>query len=148
MIVLRDFTHLDVYKLQEFQYGDMSKEDVLALIETWNKKQYEENYFEMFAIIEENGNIVGYASLYGRSKHIVSCGLEIYPAYRGKGYGTSAYHELLSLAKEKGYSIAVAQVRADNVASIALHKKVGFEAEEYTYINKNGNPVYYFIKTL
>lgn len=125
----------------------MSHEDLRALIETWNQKTYKENYFEMFAV-EENGTIVGQASLYGRSEHIVSCGLELYSACRGKGYGTAAYRELLSLAKQKGFSIAVAQVRADNAASIALNKKMGFEAEDYTYINKKGNPIYYFIKTL
>lgn len=125
----------------------MSQEDLQALIETWNKKEYKENYFEMYAI-EENGVIVGQASLHGRSEHIVSCGLELYSEYRGKGYGTAAYRELLSFAKLKGFVIAVAQVKADNAASIALNKKMGFEAEDYTYINRKGNPIYYFIKAL
>lgn len=147
MIILRNFVKSDIQQLQKSEYRDMSQEDLQALIDTWNKKQYEENYFEMYAI-EEYGIIVGQASLCGRSKHIVSCGLELYSAYRGKGYGTCAYRELLSLAKIKGFTIAVAQVRTDNAASIALHKKMGFEAEDYTYINKKGNPIYYFIKPL
>lgn len=146
MIALRNFTYSDIQQLQKL-YNDMSQADLQTLIKTWNKKIHEENYFEMYAI-EDNGVIVGQASLYGRSIHIVSCGLELYPSYRGKGYGLSAYGELLEFAKQKGFTIAVAQVKSDNTASIALHKKMGFEAEDYTYTNKKGNPIYYFIKTL
>ncbi len=146
MITLRNFANSDIQQLQK-EYSNMSKAKLQSLIETWNKKEYEDNYFEMYAI-EENGVIVGQASLYGRSEHIVSCGIEVYSTYRGKGYGTAAYRELLSFAKTKGFAIAVAQVRADNAASIALNKKMGFEAEDYTYINKKGSPIYYFIKTL
>lgn len=147
MITLRNFDNSDVRQLQRSEYKDMSQDDLRALIEAWNKKEYKASYFEMYAI-EENGVIVGQASLYGRSEHIVSCGLELYSAYRGKGYGTAAYKELLSLAGSKDFSIAVAQVKADNAASIALHKKLGFEAEDYTYINAKGDPIYYFIKAL
>lgn len=147
MITLRNFTNSDIRQIQQCQYSNMSQAELQAVIETWNKKQYKENYFEMYAI-EENGIIIGQASLYGRSKHIVSCGLELYAAYREKGHGTSAYRELLSLAKTKGFTIAVAQVDVDNAASIAIHKKMGFEAEDYTYINKKGNPIFYYIKSL
>lgn len=147
MITLRNFVNSDIQQLQKSEYRDMSQDDLQALIENWNKKEYEEKYFEMYAI-EENGVIFGQASLYGRSEHIVSCGIELYAAYRGKGYGTCAYRELLSFAKTKGFTIAVAQVRVDNAASIALNKKMGFEAEDYTYINEKGNPIYYFIKAL
>jgi len=47
-----------------------------------------------------------------------------------------------------GYKIAAAQVRVDNIASIALNKKLEFECENSEYINKKGNKVYYFIKTI
>lgn len=147
MITLRNFADSDIQQLQMSEYANMSQEDLRALIESWNRKEYEGNYFEMYAI-EENGVIYGQASLYYRSEHIVSCGLELYTEYRGEGYGTAAYRELLSFAKSKGFVIAVAQVKTDNAASIALNKKLGFEAEDYVYINKKGNPIYYFIKAL
>lgn len=147
MIILRNFENSDVRQLQQYEYGNLSQEEIRTLIATWNQKQYRKNYFEMYALVE-NGIVFGQASLYGRSEHIVSCGLEVYPPYRGKGYGTIAYRQLLALAKQKGFTIAVAQVRADNVASIALNRKTGFEAEEYTYINQKGNPIYYFVKAL
>lgn len=147
MITLRNFVNSDIGQLQKDKYAGMPSETLQALIDTWNQKKFEENYFEMVAIVE-NHTLIGEASLYGRSEHMVSCGIELYPAYRGKGYGTLAYPKLLSLAKQKGFTIAVAQVRADNFASIALHKKVGFETEDYTYKNRKGNPIYYFIKRL
>lgn len=101
----------------------------------------------MFAIVNDN-EIVGSASLYQRSNSIISCGLEIYPCYQRKGYATVAYEQLLSIAKNKGYTIAVAQSLVGNKSSIALNKKLGFECEDYEYVNKKGNKVYYFIKTL
>lgn len=145
MTKLRNFENSDIPQLQK--NTSLSQADLQDLIESWNKKEYNKNYFEMFAV-EENGIIIGQASLYGRSEHIVSCGLELYSPYRGKGYGTLAYRKLLSFAKEKGFTIAVAQVRADNLASIALHKKARFEAEDYTYLNGKGYPIYYFLKNL
>ena len=44
-------------------------------------------------------------------------------------------------AKKSGYKIATAQIRKDNIASIQLHKKLGF-ALDREMINKRGNEVY------
>lgn len=147
MIELRNFTNADIEKLQKHEDSELSHADCERLILTWNEKKYNDGYFEMYAVIN-NGNIVGKASLYARSEHIVSCGIELYAEFRGKGYATAAYPILLSLAKQKRFTIAVAQVLANNAASIALHKKAGFEAEDYTYTNQQGKQIYYFIKAL
>lgn len=147
MVSLRNFAYTDIPILQKHGYGNYTNADFKALIDAWNSKAYKSSYFEMFAIVS-GFEIVGYASLYQRSKSIVSCGLEIYPEYQRKGYASSAYGQLLDIAKDKGYKIAVAQVLTDNVASIALNKKLGFEAEDYIYINEKGDKVYYFIKPL
>lgn len=40
------------------------------------------------------------------------------------------------------------QIRADNVASIALHNSLGFETDGYVYTNKKGNEVLIYIKVL
>ncbi|MBD5130996.1 MAG: GNAT family N-acetyltransferase [Clostridiales bacterium] len=133
--------------MKKHGYEHCSYEELKKLIDTWNSKIYDNSYFEMYAI-EFEFEIVGYASLYQRSKSIVSCGLEIYPDYQRKGFASSAYSQLLENAKNKGFKIAVAQVLIENAASIALNKKLGFECEKYEYINKQGNKVYYFIKSL
>ena len=147
MVSLRQFTCADIPILQEHGYGQYSREELKALLDTWNSKVYNNSYFEMFAI-ENETEIVGYASLYQRSNSIISCGLEIYPNYQRMGYATSAYARLLEIAKERGYKIAVAQVLTDNVASIALNQKLGFEAEDYEYVNQKGDKVFLFIKAL
>lgn len=147
MVSLRNFTYTDIPILQKRGYGNYSNADLKALIDTWDSRVYNNSYFEMFAIVS-GFEIVGYASLYQRSKSIVSCVLEIYPEYQRKGHASSAYGQLLDIAEDKGYKIAVAQVLTNNAASIALNKKLGFEAEDYIYINEKGDKVYYFIKPL
>ena len=147
MISLRNFTYDDISVLQKYGYAYNSVEELRALIDTWNSKTHQNLYFEMF-VIDNGMQAVGFASLFERSKSIVSCGLEIYPDFQRKGYASNAYSELLHVAKLQGYQIAVAQVRADNEASIALNRKLGFEAEDYKYINQRGEEIYYFIKSL
>ena len=147
MILIRSYTYGDIPVLQKNGYRNKSIEELQALIDTWNREIYENSYFEMFAI-DHGGVVVGNASLYQRSQSIVSCGLEIYPEYQRKGYATGAYAQLLQIAKARGYKIAVAQVSADNEPSIALNRKLGFEAEEYRYIKQKGKEIYYFIKCL
>lgn len=147
MISLRNFTYDDIPVLQKNGYAHKSKKELQALIDTWNRNVYENSYFEMFAI-DNAVQAVGCASLYRRSKSIVSCGLEVYPEYQRKGFASRAYSQLLHKAKTQGYQIAVAQVRADNEASIALNRKLGFEAEDYKYMNQRGDEIYYFIKCL
>ena len=147
MLFLRSFTYEDISVLQHYGYAHKTMEELRVLIDTWNRRVHDNAYFEMFAI-DSNGQTVGYASLYQRSHTIVSCGLEIYPDYQRRGYASEAYEKLLRIAKEKGYSIAVAQVKANNTASIALNRKLGFEAENYKYINQKGDEIFYFIKAL
>lgn len=147
MTILRNFSYKDISDLQQHGYAQYSKDNLEALIDSWNSKTYDGAYFEMFAVCNETATL-GYASLYQRSKSIVNCGIEIYPDYQSKGYGYDAYSKLICRAKDLGFKIAVAQVLKDNIASIALHIKLGFEAEEYEYLNKEGKKVYYFIKIL
>lgn len=144
MITLRNFTRLDIPVLQSNGYNKYSYNELCNLIDRWqNDKSYNDFYFEMFAIVNDN-EVVGSASLYQRSQSIISCG----PNYQRKGYATTAYGQMLTIAKNKGYKIAVAQIRVDNIASIGLNKKLGFEAENHEYVNQKGNKVYYFIKNL
>ena len=61
--------------------------------------------------------------------------------YRRKGYAFEAMKQAYEYAKKRGYKIATAQIRKDNIASIQLHKKLGF-ALDREMINKRGNEVY------
>lgn len=111
------------------------------------KKSHNGRYFEAFAV-EVGEELVGCLSIYQRTASAVSFGVEIFSAHQGKGHGTRALEEGLRLAKEKGFSIAMDQVLVDNPASLAIHRKLGFECDGYVYRNQKDNNVCLWIKVL
>jgi phosphinothricin acetyltransferase len=48
-------------------------------------------------------------------------------AHRGRGIGTTLYDHLLRVVADLGYCNAFAAIALPNDASIALHRRVGFE---------------------
>ncbi len=74
--------------------------DVRDLITEWNSCIYQGRYFEMFAV-ESGSRIVGYVSLYEKSRSVASAGVEIFPEERGKGFASVAMIDLLKYAAEK-----------------------------------------------
>ena len=56
--------------------------------------------------------------------------------------------EAIKVAKERRYEIVLQQIRTDNSASIRLHEALGFEKDNNTYINRNGNEVYLYLKAI
>lgn len=77
----------------------------------------------------------------------ITCGIDIFTAFRRLGYASNAVSMALEHAKSLGYKIAVASVRKNNIASIALHKKLKFEID-HEYINSKVNEVYFFLKAI
>ena len=146
MITILPVGHNDVELFAGSSYGEMSRDDIHHMIDESVKKQHNNRYFELFAVLEE-GNCVGFVSLYEHSETEISCGPETKMKYRKQGIATQGVHEALAHAKRLGFKKAVAQVRKDNLASIALHNKLGFTlCKEYT--NPKGRLVLWFEKTL
>ncbi len=146
MIVLRNFDKADAEMIQK--YGCMTSiDEVETMIEQWNTKEFNGSYFEMFAIVDGD-SVVGCISLWGKSKKIASIGPEVYEPYRKRGYGKAALEACMDIAMKKGYKIIVQQIRENNVASIALHKSLGFETDGYLFRNRHNNAVYIYMKTL
>lgn len=145
MVSLRRFEGKDAEFLSNL-YG-ISKERAEQLIGEWETLKYGDRYFEMFAVVREE-KIVGTVSLYEHSESVVSAGPEIFGEYRRKGYGAQALELAVGVAKKRGYRVVLQQVRADNVASLALHKKLGFETDNYIYKNRKGNDVLIFVKPI
>lgn len=110
-------------------------------------KKHNGRYFEAFAI-EVGDDLVGCLSIYQRTTSSVSLGIEIFAAHQGKGHGARALEEGLRLAKEKGFALVMDQVNVDNRASLAIHRKAGFECDGYTYKNGNDHLVCLWIKVL
>ena len=147
MISLRHFLETDAELLQANQLYNKSKEDILSLIHEWKTKSYNGKYFEMFAVVND-ADIVGSISLYEHSPSVASVGVEILANHRRKGYAVDAMRLLLKYAMEKGYKIIQQQIRTDNVASIRLHEKLGFETDGYVYVNQKGHDILLYLKAL
>lgn len=146
MISIRNFTEYDVMTLKQLQYTNLEESEIIDIIRKWETKEYQGKYFEMFAVVD-NENIVGYISIMEHSKNIISYGVNIYDRYRRKGYAQSGSKLVFGYAKNRGYKIAISQVRVDNAASLGLHVKLGFDID-HKYVNSKGNEVYCLIKSL
>ena len=147
MVSLRNFTLDDAVEFQQKQSMNMSLDEVESLLKQWQEKEFEGKYCEMFAVIND-AEIVGMISLYQHSENVISCGPEIFERYRKQGIGGEAMKLAMKIAKNKGYKLVSQQIRVNNTASIALHKKLGFETDEYIYQNQKGNHVQIFTKLL
>lgn len=86
-------------------------------------------------------------NLYARSDCTISIGPEIKKRLRRQGYGFRAETLALEHARKMGYSVAVANVREENAASIALHEKLGFAVGAHC-LSEHGKPIRVYIKAL
>lgn len=82
-------------------------------------------------VIEDNNTIVGFGCLSKYSdregyKYTVENSVYIHHNHRSKGYGKTMLAFLIEKANELGYKCIVANIDADNIKSIELHKRLGF----------------------
>ncbi len=80
--------------------------------------------------------IAGWAALSPVSKRLVYRGVaevSIYigEAFRGKGVGTTLFKELIAQAEASGLWTLQSSIFRENLATIALHKKMGFREIGY-----------------
>lgn len=83
-------------------------------------------------ILEDEGRILGYACAVrwkGRAAYRFSVESTIYLAdgCGGRGLGLMLYRELLDQLRNRGMHCILAGIALPNVASVALHEKLGFE---------------------
>lgn len=141
-MTIRNFTQGDITEAEK-RFGTNAG----ALIAEWESKTYNGKFFEMFAVVDGE-NIVGTVSLYEHSESVVSLGVEIFEEYRRRGYALRACALALERARERRYRIVLDQVREDNKASIALHRRLGFENDGYIYITQKGSRVLLYIRAI
>ena len=146
MIKLKSIADSDITQLRKYYFKGQSDVEIADIIKEFQNKEYKGKYFEMFGIYERD-LLIGLVSLYQHNSFSVSAGPEVFEPYRKKGYGCEAMVKAYEIAKAKGYKLASAQIRTDNVASIKLHEKLGFELET-ELINLKGNKVYIYQKLL
>lgn len=146
MIELFPVSEDNITDFADTSYSEMSDEERLCMIRESMQKEHEGAYFEILAVYNKD-QIVGFMNLFAHSEHVISIYPEIKRSFRGRCFGFLGEREALRYAKSRGYTVATASVRKDNPASIALHKKLGFEEREER-LSRNGKPIYVFIKHL
>lgn len=145
-IKLRKFNAEDAYLLKKYQFHQMDMNEITDMIALWNKNLYNGRYCEVFAA-EYDGALSGWFSMAELPNGRISIGPTVFEPYRQKGIAFSVIRNLLFTAKRNGYSLAEAQIRINNAASIKLHEKLGYiQIKKIT--NRNGNEVYIYMKKL
>lgn len=145
-IKLRKLTKADAEYLKRYEYKSMDTEEIIELINTWNKNKFKGRYFEMFGAEYEN-SLAGIFSIVETEDGNISIGPTVFEPFRQKGIAFEAVNIILNFAAEKGYKKAVAQVRTDNTASIKLHEKAGY-TKKCLITNRNNNKVFIFEKDI
>lgn len=93
---------------------------------------YKENGPYRMIVCEENGIVQGcaFSSRYRDHfsfDHTIETSVYLANESRTKGMGTALYSELFSVLKNEPLHLAVAGIALPNDASVALHKKFGFD---------------------
>ncbi|WP_455818232.1 N-acetyltransferase family protein [Pseudomonas cerasi] len=138
MVLIRAATERDAETIAEI-YNDA----VLNTTAIWNEKTVDfpnrikwlndrrDAGFPVIVAADENDAVLGYAS-YGDwrpwdgYRHTVEHSVYVHKSARGRGAGIALMQELVRLAREQGKHVMVAGIESENMASLALHKKLGF----------------------
>lgn len=82
-------------------------------------------------VAEDGGEVVGYAyarPYEARSAYRWTASVSVYvaPGQVGRGIGRALYEELFSRLRARGFRMACAGITLPNLASVALHERLGF----------------------
>ena len=83
-------------------------------------------------VADDAGSVLGFAS-YGDYRpwdgylHTVEHSLYVHPDAQGRGEGQALLGRLIERAEAQGKRVMVAGIEAGNAASVALHRRAGFE---------------------
>ena len=103
----------------------------LAERELWFNERTAAGY-PIIVAVDENDEVLGYAS-YGQwrakegYRQSVEHSVYVRDGQQGKGLGKSLLQALIEIARQRDVHVMVAGIEAENLASIALHQKFGFQ---------------------
>ena len=106
--------------------------DRLCFAMPWSRDAYARelraNKLAFYIVAEEDGEIIGFAGLWGiiEEGHITN--VAVHPAYRKKGLGRLLVSRLIEVSETYGIEKYTLEVRPSNEAAIALYTKLGFIA--------------------
>ncbi len=146
MIRLKPITLNNISDFIGTSYDNMPAYQKQKMIQESIDKIYNNSYFEIL-VAHKNDTVMGFVNMFAHSQHIISCAPEIKDEFRCKGFGLYTVVSALNYAKDRGYTIAVADIEDSNVASIKLHEKLDFELLR-KYNNKHEKTVRLYMKAL
>lgn len=110
-----------VYNLEQLCFTDPWSKDLL--------RQGIEQDFDVFWVIEEAGELCGYANLRVIAGEGEIMRLAVHPFCRGRGYGRKLMEQMEAFSRERGVSEVTLEVRAGNKTAINLYESCGFVKE-------------------
>ncbi|MBB3950488.1 GNAT family N-acetyltransferase [Aureimonas jatrophae] len=136
---IRDATPADIPGITRI-YNDA----VLNTTAIWNEAEVDEANrmawlgdrnkvgYPVLVAIDGDGAVAGYASFgdwraWDGYRHTVEHSVYVRSDQRGKGVGAAMMSVLMERARGCGKHVMVAGIEAENVASIRLHERLGFE---------------------
>lgn len=87
--------------------------------------------FPVLGLEDESGALMGFASYgsfraFAAYKYTVEHSVYVDSRFRGRGVGRRLLGEIIEAAKSQHYHMMIGGIDADNAASIALHRSLGF----------------------
>lgn len=136
-ITLSPLTETDLPIIAYYQHT--TAENLLPMLAASQSQCHEGRYYEQFSV-RVNGCMVGMVSLFEQEDGTVSDGVDVFPVFRRCGFARQALTLLEDKARARGFTVMTAQVRTDNIASIALHNALGMRPGQ-PWLNRHGNEV-------
>lgn len=99
-------------------------------IEKWYDKKKQAGY--PLLVFEEDDNAVAFATFgpfreWPAYKYTIEHSVYVHKSHRNKGIGMKLMKEIIKIADEREYATMVAGIDSENIISIKLHEKLGFE---------------------
>lgn len=126
-------------KLDGF-FKDRTKENLEKSFKKYEEEKSGDRFLYSYCI-EFEGRPVGIIQFTEKYKDTPNLNLYIEDIYRNKGIGTNAFKLAKEILKLKGFDLITSSCRQDNVASVNLHKKLGFELIK-SELSPNGTPMF------
>ena len=116
-----------LYKLREQSYRDVVIEQFGEWDEFDQRKRYEEVWSpKLVTLVVSKGSRIGMFSCSVAEGDISLSEIQISPAHRGRGIGTSILQKLIDEARTSHSSLTL-QVLLKNQRAILLYEKIGFK---------------------
>jgi phosphinothricin acetyltransferase len=102
-----------------------------AMMDAWYDAKLKAGY-PVIGVVDDRDELLGFGS-YGAFrarpayKYSVEHSLYVDRRHRGQGIGKLLLSELIASATRQDYHMLIGGIDADNAASIALHRRLGFE---------------------